>query len=167
MVEHIHDHQGRKYLRLIRGWKEDGSPAEPIRVDVYRVLVAFGVTCPATAHAVKKLLTAGERGKGSRLDDLVGADAALSRAIEDERERCQGPPPGVASDDLDFLCDRADSQDQWAIGRLKYLAQQEDVPEKAVYYASSWQAVADLIRGARSVKAGQTTTIRMALEEDR
>lgn len=77
MTLNIHQHEGRKYLRRIT------SPSgETIEVDVYAVLVAFGVTCPATAHAIKKLLAAGQRGKGSRLDDLQGALAAVSRAIE-------------------------------------------------------------------------------------
>ena len=52
-------------------------------VDVYDVLTAFNVTCPATAHAVKKLLCAGRRGGGkNRLQDLAEAQQALVRAID-------------------------------------------------------------------------------------
>ena len=73
----ILSHEGKKYLRNIR------SPlGSIIQVDVYAVLKAFNVTCPATAHAIKKLLCAGQRGKGKVLDDLIGAKAALCRAIE-------------------------------------------------------------------------------------
>ena len=56
------------------------------RHDVYDVLDAFGVTCPATAHAVKKLLCAGQRGHKDRLTDLQEAAAALTRAVELEGE---------------------------------------------------------------------------------
>lgn len=75
----ITQHEGKKYLRLIHPANGDGRP---IYVDVYAVLVAFGVTCPATAHAVKKLLAAGQRGKGDKKADLVGAIAAINRAID-------------------------------------------------------------------------------------
>jgi hypothetical protein len=61
------------------------------RADLYDVLVAFDVQCPATAHAVKKLLCAGRRGGGkSRLQDLVEAQQALVRAIELEESHEQG-----------------------------------------------------------------------------
>jgi hypothetical protein len=75
----IENHEGKKYLKSIR--PADGK-GDPINVDVYEVLVAFGVTCPARAHAIKKLLFAGQRGKGNSTDDLIGAAAAVSRAIE-------------------------------------------------------------------------------------
>jgi hypothetical protein len=80
----ITEHEGSKYLRTIYGPDGEGRP---LRVDVYSVLVAFEVTCPARAHAVKKLLACGRRGKGTELDDLIGAAAALSRAIEIERRK--------------------------------------------------------------------------------
>ena len=51
--------------------------------DIYTILLAYGVTCPATAHAIKKLLCAGKRGGGkNRLQDLTEAQAALTRAID-------------------------------------------------------------------------------------
>ena len=53
-------------------------------VDVYDVLVAFGVTHPAIAHAAKKLLCAGQRGHKGTYQDLVEARLALDRAIEME-----------------------------------------------------------------------------------
>ncbi len=75
----IQDHGGNKYLRTIQ--PADGA-GEPIKVDVYAVLAAFGVTCPGRQQAVKKLLCAGLRGKGSQLDDLRGAMDALWRALD-------------------------------------------------------------------------------------
>ncbi len=80
----ITSHGGNKYVRLIYGLAGTPGEGEYLHVDVYKVLVAFGVTCPAVAHCVKKLLCAGLRDKGDRLDDLKGAMDALFRAIEDE-----------------------------------------------------------------------------------
>lgn len=74
----ITEHEGEKYLREIKS-AVDGTR---VKVDVYAVLVAFRVICPATQHAIKKLLCAGERGKGDKKSDLVGAIAAVNRAIE-------------------------------------------------------------------------------------
>jgi hypothetical protein len=68
------NHSGSKYLRdvqLVGG-----------KIDVYAVLVAFGVRCPARQHAIKKLLCAGLRGKGDELQDLREAIDAVRRAIE-------------------------------------------------------------------------------------
>jgi hypothetical protein len=68
------NHSGSKYLRdvqLISG-----------KIDVYAVLVAFGVSCPARQHAIKKLLCAGLRGKGDELQDLRESIDAVRRAIE-------------------------------------------------------------------------------------
>jgi len=68
------NHSGSKYLRdvqLIGG-----------KIDVYAVLVAFGVSCPARQHAIKKLLCAGLRGKGDELQDLREAGDAIDRAIQ-------------------------------------------------------------------------------------
>ena len=66
---------GTKYLRhmscLVNG-----------KADVYAVLVAFGVTCPARQHAVKKLLCAGSRGKADVGQDLAEARDAVDRAIQ-------------------------------------------------------------------------------------
>ena len=51
------------------------------RADVYRVLRAFGVTCPALQHAVKKLLMPGQRGSKDKLQDLEEALLSVSEAI--------------------------------------------------------------------------------------
>lgn len=80
----IQDHAGSKYLRLICSALNNSLF---ITVDVYSVLVAFNVTCPARAHAIKKLLCAGLRNKGSELQDLEECLVAVSRAIEIQRQR--------------------------------------------------------------------------------
>lgn len=51
------------------------------RADVYRVLRAFGVVCPAVQHAVKKLLMPGQRGTKNELQDLEEALLSVSEAI--------------------------------------------------------------------------------------
>lgn len=79
----IKQHSGNKYIR--RTIPPEGC--EPGEVDVYAVLEAFGVTCPATQHALKKLLCAGLRGKGDRVKDLTEAIDALRRAVEMEQAR--------------------------------------------------------------------------------
>ena len=50
-------------------------------VDVYDVLIAFGVTCPATQHAIKKLLMPGQRGAKTLVQDLEEAKQSIERAI--------------------------------------------------------------------------------------
>lgn len=63
----IKNHAGSKYIRRIFSAVDKGSSVE---IDVYAVLEAFQVTCPARQHAIKKLLCAGIRGKGSQMQDL-------------------------------------------------------------------------------------------------
>jgi hypothetical protein len=58
-------------------------------VDVYDVLNAYAVTCPALQHAIKKLLMPGLRGGKDTLQDLREAREALDRAIELEQERAK------------------------------------------------------------------------------
>lgn len=82
MLTKIEDHEGKKYLRHIMS--ADGFAS--ISIDFYCVVKAFGVTCPARVHALKKLLCCGNRGKGSQMDDLIGAMAALNRAIDLQRQ---------------------------------------------------------------------------------
>lgn len=61
-----------KYVRIIHG----------VEVDVYDILKAFEVTCPATQHAIKKLLMPGQRGSKNKLQDLKEAKQAIKQAIE-------------------------------------------------------------------------------------
>jgi hypothetical protein len=61
-----------KYHRVIKG----------AQIDVYDVLKAYGVTCPAIAHAIKKLLLPGERHAKTWEQDINEAIASLERAKE-------------------------------------------------------------------------------------
>lgn len=79
----IASHEGKKYLRTIYCAL---NPGNCIQVDVYAILKAFNVTCPGRQQAIKKLLCAGQRGKGDEAADLQGALAALLRAIELQKE---------------------------------------------------------------------------------
>lgn len=57
------------------------------RVDIYRVLEAFNVTCPALQHSIKKQLLAGGRGHKDKLKDLRESLASTEQAIEMEVQR--------------------------------------------------------------------------------
>jgi hypothetical protein len=80
---------GKKYLKIIV------LKGEPVgykgivygEVDVYAVLEAFGVTCPAVAHAVKKLLCPGTRGAKDKKQDIKEAKDAIIRAFDMEETR--------------------------------------------------------------------------------
>lgn len=72
---------GRKYMRRIAHLLIDGC------IDVYMVIEAFAVTCPARQHAIKKLLCAGLRGKGDQMQDLIEARDAITRAIQLQQAR--------------------------------------------------------------------------------
>ncbi len=55
-------------------------------IDVYRVLVLFGVTNPCIQHAIKKLLCAGQRGIKDQKQDVQEAIASLVRYLEMQTE---------------------------------------------------------------------------------
>jgi len=74
---------GNKYLRTIRN--TEGKTLN--NVDVYSVLEAFNVTNPPVQHAIKKLLCAGIRGKGSAVNDVTECIPAVERAIEIENHK--------------------------------------------------------------------------------
>jgi len=76
----VSDYGLTKYDRPIKGSKRG-------TIDVYAVIETFGVTCPARQHALKKLLCAGLRGKGSQLNDLNETIVAVNRAIKLQEER--------------------------------------------------------------------------------
>ena len=75
-----------RYLKLVRP-SLTGQQTAGVYVDIYDVLMTWKVTCPATQHAIKKLLAAGERGHKDRLTDLVEAGDAVRRAVELEKAR--------------------------------------------------------------------------------
>lgn len=76
----MNNNSGEKYRRKVKLLPGD-------RVDVYRVLDAFEVACPARQHAIKKLLCAGIRGKADVLQDLKEASDAIFEAISMEVAR--------------------------------------------------------------------------------
>lgn len=78
----VTEHEGKKYLRGIRPAVPQ-VPNGPFLIDVYSVLTAFGVTKAPIAHAIKKLLMPGQRGKGGYIADLKGVLAAVNRAIDE------------------------------------------------------------------------------------
>jgi len=53
-----------------------------VSVDVYDVLKAFKVTCPAMTHAIKKCLAPGQRGVKDSIQDKQEAIASIQRSIE-------------------------------------------------------------------------------------
>lgn len=63
-----------KYQRSVKG----------VTLDVYDVLMAWGVTNPGVQHAIKKLLQPGARGAKSVVQDLTEAGQSIARAIEME-----------------------------------------------------------------------------------
>ena len=71
---------GSKYLRSI-------DMPVPGKVDVYSVIEAFDVRCPARQHAIKKLLCAGLRGKAGERQDIEEAADAVSRALQMQDSR--------------------------------------------------------------------------------
>lgn len=70
-----HNRSGSKYLREIRG-------AVGNKIDVYAVLLAFDVRCPARQHAIKKLLCSGLRGDKDAVQDITEARDACERALQ-------------------------------------------------------------------------------------
>lgn len=74
--------RGSKYHRTITQTILGDTHGLSVTVDVYDVLRAFGVSCPALQHAVKKLLCAGMRGNKSAEQDIEEAANSCRRAIE-------------------------------------------------------------------------------------
>ena len=74
--------RGSKYHRTITQTLPGDTHGLSVTVDVYDVLQAFGVDCPALQHAVKKLLCPGLRGQKSAEQDIEEAANSCRRAIE-------------------------------------------------------------------------------------
>ena len=74
--------RGSKYHRTIRQTLPGDTHGLALTVDVYDVLRAFGVSCPAAQHAIKKLLCPGLRGSKSAAQDIEEAANSCRRAIE-------------------------------------------------------------------------------------
>jgi len=80
MSENKPGQSGNKYHRRIIG--VGGFLCESINVDVYSVIQAFRVTNAGSQHAIKKILCAGLRDKGSEVQDIQEAIDALHRALD-------------------------------------------------------------------------------------
>lgn len=65
-----------KYQREIKG----------VVIDVYDILVAFNVQCPAMQHAVKKCIMPGQRGHKSTRIDKLEAINSIYRSLELQSE---------------------------------------------------------------------------------
>jgi hypothetical protein len=74
--------RGSKYHRTIRQTLPGDTHGLCLTVDVYDVCRAFGVTCSATQHAIKKLLCPGLRGAKTAEQDISEAANSCRRAIE-------------------------------------------------------------------------------------
>ena len=74
--------RGSKYHRTITQTLPGDTHSLSVTVDVYDVLKAFSVTCPATQHAIKKLLCPGQRGSKSAVQDLREAIGSIERSIQ-------------------------------------------------------------------------------------
>lgn len=75
--EKISQGPGSKYIKYITNY--EGT--ESIYVDVYCVLSAYDVKCPAIGHAIKKLLMPGQRGSKTAKQDMEEAIVSIQRAI--------------------------------------------------------------------------------------
>lgn len=94
-----------KYMVTMRD-----KAGKTLRVDVYDVLDAFPITCPALQHLTKKALFAGRRGHKDQLQDLMDIRASADRAIEIYHSRRIAEE---AQDDLEarpkaavFICEK-------------------------------------------------------------
>jgi hypothetical protein len=74
--------RGSKYHRTITQTLPGDTCGCSVTIDVYDVLEAFRVRCPALQHAIKKLLCAGMRGSKSAEQDISEAANSCRRAIE-------------------------------------------------------------------------------------
>ena len=68
---------GSKYIITMKN-----KLGESIDVDAYDIITACNITCPAHAHAAKKVLYTGLRGHKDKATDLRESIDALERAIE-------------------------------------------------------------------------------------
>lgn len=74
--------KNKKYNKKITGICPKTGKRVTIIVDVYDVLKAFKVTCPALQHIGKKILNAGSRGHKGLQEDTVDIVTGALRAVE-------------------------------------------------------------------------------------
>ena len=70
-----------KYQKPIKG-KIVPEDNNMLYVDVYDVVKAFDVVCPAMQHAIKKMLCSGQRGVKDSVRDKREAIDSINRSIE-------------------------------------------------------------------------------------
>lgn len=76
-------YKGEELLSSDEPMKKYDRQIKPgVFVDVYDVLLAFDVTCPAMQHAIKKCLAPGKRGYKNTTQDKNEAIASIKRSIE-------------------------------------------------------------------------------------
>lgn len=94
--DNVHEYNGSECQSVIIAQREPVTNAVPvatndskynrpckgITIDVYDVLKAFNVTCPALQHLIKKALAVGQRGHKDASEDLKDILASAKRAIE-------------------------------------------------------------------------------------
>lgn len=68
--------------KLVSTTNKYNKPCKGITIDVYDVLKAFEVTCPAMQHAIKKCLMAGKRGAKDAVQDMNEAIQSIERSKE-------------------------------------------------------------------------------------
>lgn len=90
----IRTHSGSKYVRKVRSCITREVIGE---IDCYSVADAFAVDEMPLNHALKKILCAGVRGKGNRMQDITEAIDALKEQLKiegvREMESRNGKPP--------------------------------------------------------------------------
>ena len=69
---------GDKYMVMIT----ERSTCKTISVDAYDIIIAVGITCPAKAHALKKIMFSGERGAKSYEIDVREAINSLEISLD-------------------------------------------------------------------------------------
>lgn len=75
--------KGSEYAKVEFGKiNKYNKPCKGITIDVYDVLKAFEVTCPAMQHAIKKCLMAGKRGAKDAVQDMNEAIQSIERSKE-------------------------------------------------------------------------------------
>ena len=140
---------------------------EVFYADVYRVLKAFEVTCPAVQHAVKKLLMPGQRGSKDKRQDLNEALMSVLEALSMECVRL--PEDGTLTDEAEPETEtEAEAEPETEVGRqlraldkwAKEWAEQERKPKPKLV---TWRKCVPADRG-QWIESGQIPAGWVALE---
>lgn len=77
-----HYDEQREAELTTRDFNKYNRECKGVHIDVYDVLKAFNVTCPAMQHAIKKMLCTGSRGYKGFQQDADEAINSINRAKE-------------------------------------------------------------------------------------